>query len=93
MAAEPKRIRVNADTKLEPILEEARKSTVLLEKDGITYRLNAETLNDIWSGYDPERVRAAVAATAGSWADADADTLLSNLYRARMEGTRPASRP
>jgi len=93
MSTEPKRIRVNANTKLEPILEEAKKSPILLEKDGITYRLNAEEVDDIWGGYDPEKVRAALASTAGSWADMDTDTILSNLYRARMEGSRPISRP
>lgn len=91
MAVEPKRIKVHSDTNLEQVLEEARSSSVLLEKDGVTYRL--EEAGDIWTGYDPEKVRAAIAATAGSWADMDTDTLLSNLYRARMEGSRPASRP
>lgn len=91
MTVEPKRIRVNADTNLEQVLEEARSSSVLLEKDGVTYRL--EEAGGIWSGYDPEKVRAAISATAGSWADADTDTLLSNLYRAREEGSRPVSRP
>src|SRR5579883_632673 len=67
MAVEPKRIKVSADTKLGPLLEEARRSTILLEKDGITYRLNAEGGDDIWRSYDPDAVRDALAATAGSW--------------------------
>ncbi len=93
MAVEPKRIKVSADTKLGPLLEEARRSTILLEKDGITYRLNAEGGDDIWRSYDPDAVRDALAATAGSWVDLDTATLLSNLYRAREEGSRPAGRP
>ena len=91
MTVEPKRIRVNSDTNLEQILEEARSSNILLEKDGVTYRL--EEAGDIWREYDPEKVRAALAATAGSWGDMDTDTLLSNLYRAREEGSRLANRP
>ena len=82
LAVAPKRLRVNADTNLEQVLEAARSSSVLLEKDGVTYWL--EEAGDIWRGYDPEKVRAAIAATAGSWADMDTDALLSNLYRARM---------
>ncbi len=30
---------------------------------------------------------------AGSWADIDTDTLVDEIYRARMEGTRPIDRP
>ncbi|TAK26367.1 MAG: hypothetical protein EPO26_00085 [Chloroflexota bacterium] len=47
----------------------------------------------IWSGYDPDRVRAAFAATMGSWRDLDTDKMIADLYRAREEGSRPVDRP
>jgi hypothetical protein len=37
---------------------------------------------ELWSGYDPKKVIAALAAAAGSWADIDTDTMITDLYRA-----------
>ena len=48
---------------------------------------------DIWKGYDPEEVKDAIAATAGSWADLDTAALIADLYRAREEGSRPVTQP
>lgn len=48
---------------------------------------------DLWTGYDPDAVRAAIDATAGSWADLDVDAVIAYVYRAREEGSRPADRP
>lgn len=47
----------------------------------------------IWAGYDPEKVKEAIARMAGSWADLDTEGLIAELYRAREQGSRPASRP
>ena len=44
MAAEPKRIRANQDTRLEPILEEASTQPIIVEMNGATYRVNAERI-------------------------------------------------
>ena len=54
---------------------------------------SAEKAEDIWVGYDPEKVIEALAKTAGSWSDIDADALVASIYRAREEGSRPATRP
>jgi hypothetical protein len=62
---------------------------VLLEKDGVLYRVDRVHADDLWAAYDPAAVRAAVAATAGSWADIDPEELKARLARAREEGTRP----
>src|SRR3989304_2296808 len=48
---------------------------------------------DLFVGYDPEKVRQAIARTAGSWADVDAEKLIADLYRAREEGSRIEDRP
>jgi hypothetical protein len=47
----------------------------------------------IWATYDADRVRAALTATMGSWHDLDTNRMISDLYRAREEGSRPANRP
>ena len=47
----------------------------------------------MFDGYDPELVREAIAATTGSWADLDIEAIVEDIYRAREEGSRPATRP
>lgn len=44
MAAEPKRIQVDRDTLLKPILEAASVHPIIVEMNGTTYRINAERL-------------------------------------------------
>jgi uncharacterized protein (DUF433 family) len=39
------------------------------------------------------RVRAMVAATAGSWADLESDTVIREMSEAREVGSRPLDRP
>jgi hypothetical protein len=92
MANEPRTIKVAADSELGKLVDEARRHPVLLEKDGAVYSLTPHR-EELWAGYDPEKVRKAIAATAGSWADWDTDKLIADIYRARKEGSRPASRP
>ncbi len=95
LANKPNIIRVAAGSELARLLAKADAGPLLLEKDGDLYRLDrvATEPENIWEGYDPERVREAIAATAGSWADLDADRLIADLYRAREEGSRPDTRP
>ena len=93
MTIELRKITVSPGGELAALLEEANDTPLLLEKDGRLYRLAIEELTDIWSTYDPEHVRKAVARTAGSWNDIDTDELIAALYRARDEGSRPTSRP
>ncbi len=52
-----------------------------------------EEREDIWAGYDPEKVKEALKHTAGSWADLDTDSLIAELYEARARGSRPGARP
>lgn len=95
MAAEPKHIKVTPGSSLAKILREARERPVVLESDGERYRLDRmeRDREDIWEGYDPEKVREAVEKTAGTWADLDADALIADIYRARKEGSRRPDRP
>lgn len=92
MGTETKRIRIEPGSELARLLDEAGDTPVLLEKNGEMYRLTRAGA-DIWTGYDPAKVRTALAKTAGSWADIDTDKLITDLYRAREEGSRPITRP
>jgi len=89
-------IRATPDTPLGDLLPQADRGPLILEVGGARYRLAVETdavgAPDS-SSYDPEQVRAAIRATAGTWADVDVDTFLARLYRAREDGSRPISRP
>ena len=89
MLMKPNRIQVPPDGELARILSEVGETSVLLEKDGKLYRLSKE---DVWAGYDPEKARAILKRTAGSWADVDADEVIADIHRARKAGSRPDTR-
>ena len=91
MITEPKRIKVNPNSEIARILDEAKENPVILESNGETYRLYHEKGNDL--GFDPEEMKHAIANAAGSWADLDTDVMIENLYRAREQGSRPLTRP
>jgi hypothetical protein len=91
VAHEPDTIHIANDSELARLLERVATNPLRLETNGVVYRVVREE-ND-WAGYDPARVRAAVKAAVGSWADLDTDALIADLYRAREEGSRPADRP
>jgi hypothetical protein len=95
MAKEPKKIKVSGDSELGKLVDEARHHPVLLEKDGAVYSLTPHSSDpdDLWTGYDPEKVKEAIATYAGSWADLDVDTMIEEIYTARERGSRPANRP
>jgi hypothetical protein len=63
------------------------------EADGLHPRPDALDANDIWAGYDPQKVVEAIERSAGTWSDLDTDAMLERIYRARQEGSRPADRP
>jgi hypothetical protein len=96
MANEPRKvIKVTAHSELARLLTEAGDLPLLLEKNGAVYRLEPveRSREDIFAGYDPEKVKKAIAETAGSWKDLDTEQLIADIYRARKEGSRPATRP
>lgn len=95
MAAEPKRIRVTPGSELAEIIKEASRGPVVLESNGERYRLDRmeREKDDLWEGYDPEKVREAIKKYAGSIKDVDPDEWIADVYRAREEGSRPPDRP
>ena len=52
-----------------------------------------EEPRELFEQYDPAAVLAAIAETAGSWADVDVDNFIADVYAAREAGSRPARRP
>jgi hypothetical protein len=94
MVATHKPIKVTAESDLIRLLEQAANEPLLLEKDGVVYRINrVDDEEDIWAGYDPERSRQVLRETAGSISREEAERIKELIYKGREEGSRPASRP
>ena len=87
-------INVSSDTKIDELFANADAAPVLVEKDGVIYRLaREESKEDIWAGYDPERARRALHDVAGIFRDLDIDKWITDIYEARKQGSRPIDRP
>jgi hypothetical protein len=96
MAHEPtKKIKVAADSELGRLVDEARRHPVLLEKDGAVYSISphGSDPDDLWTGYDLKKVWEAISAYGGSWNDIDAEAMITAVYAARTQGSRPATHP
>jgi hypothetical protein len=98
MAAHPRPIDISNIPELVRIAEEVnntKKSRVLTVS-----RRTLAVLMPVGTAVRPEKKPAptkadytASLAATGSWHDLDADALIAHVYRARKEGSRPASRP
>jgi hypothetical protein len=88
-----KTIHVEPGSELDSLLDAASAMLVELERSGVQYRMTVVQVDeDIWAGYDPKALRAAVRETAGSWRRIDPEVLMADMYRAGEEGTRPLDR-
>jgi hypothetical protein len=85
MVATHRTVKVTPQSSIDELLTNAESEPVLLEKNGVVYRLTREDANeeDIWSGYDPERARQVLDDVAGIFSDIDADALIAAIYEAR----------
>ncbi len=90
MLIEPKPIEILPDSELARLLDHVGKTPLLLERNGIRYKVTKE---EIATEYDANKVKAAILKTAGSWRAIDVTAMLATLYRAREEGSRPVARP
>ncbi|HEY7031291.1 MAG TPA: hypothetical protein VH482_08200 [Thermomicrobiales bacterium] len=93
MVATHKPIHVTDESDLVQLLDRAVAEPVLLERDGVLYRLSLADPDDLWAGYDPERMRATVMRMAGSISEEEGERIKALIYRGREEGTRPIDRP
>jgi hypothetical protein len=49
--------------------------------------------DDMWTEYDPDRVRQAIQKSAGGWAHMNTEALIAAVSVAREEGSRPTDCP
>ncbi len=92
MANEPLTINVDPDSELARELDEAAANPVVLERNGVRFRVSPEA-DDPWANYDPAKLRASLRRFAGLISREEAEALKADLYRAREEGSRPLDRP
>ena len=85
-------IHVDPDSELARALKEADAAPVVLESNGVHFRVT-RSADDIWAGYDPERLLATVRAAAGTLTPEEGEELKELIYRGREEGSRPPDRP
>jgi hypothetical protein len=91
MVTTQKTIKVTPDSTLADVLDAASVEPVVLDKDGVRFRVTRE--DDIWAGYDPQRVRETIREMAGSLSVEEGERIKKLIYQGRDEGTRPADRP
>ena len=92
MAEHAAPIHVNPDTNISDVLAAASHAPVLLQKDDVVYRISREP-EDLWTGYDPAAVRAALRKHAHLMTPEEGKERIAAIYRAREEGSRPAETP
>lgn len=86
MVIESKPYKVEPESELGRLLGEAATSSILLEKDGILYRLYRE--DGSIHAVDPAVTRATILAGAGTIGAEDGERMKAAIYRAREEGAR-----
>ena len=92
MLTATKTVAVTDTTDWPKLLDEAANTPLRLERDGVVYRLSRED-EDIWAGYDPERVREGLRLFASTLTPEEGERLKELIYRGREEGTRPIDHP
>ena len=87
MANEPRTIHVPNDSELAHALEDVDHTPVLLEKDGVVFRVS----RDDRSAFDVDASKAAIREAAGSWrrAGIDAEAFKSYIRERRHTANRP----
>ena len=93
MYPEPKRIKVEPGSELARLLDEANETPLLLEKDGVLYQVTPSGREDLWTGYDPKRVRAGLKESAGALSGVDTEQLLADIHASREQRRTRDNRP
>ncbi|MGH2534493.1 MAG: hypothetical protein ACRDJW_19675 [Thermomicrobiales bacterium] len=91
MVSQTKTLRVPAGSEIADLLARAADTPIVLETDGERFRVIREDEN-IWAGYDPAQMRAALKYSAGALAGVDVDALKAELRAQRDQDSigRPA---
>lgn len=97
MSAQPQPYKLRLNSKLARLLKRESPQPVILETEGVRYRVVREEdpvnlADDPWADYDAEKMRAAVHASAGVLIGVDRDALLADLRAERGQDSvgRPA---
>jgi len=88
MANQQRVIHVKPDSELARVLDDARDAPLLLEMDGILYRLSSEREHTLHE-YNAEAALRGMADAAGSWSDINPEEFKAFIYRSRRDGSRP----
>ena len=88
MPHEPKTIHIDEASELARLLSEANSAPLRLTAGSASYRVIREDRNT-----DAALFNATLDKLTGAWADLDTDKMIEELYSAREEGSRPATRP
>jgi len=86
MAKEPLTITVDPASELARVLADADES-IVLASNGVRYRVQREA-DDLFAGYDPQRVRTALRRSAGALAGVDVAALKRELREQREQASR-----
>ncbi len=81
-------ITVSEDTRLHSLLDEAKNTAILLDRDGEYFFLTPAGASASLGAYDAVEAQKALEAAVGSWSDIDADALIASIHRWREEGSR-----
>jgi hypothetical protein len=90
MAREPKTITIDEASELARLLSEADTHPLRLTAGPVSYRVTRE---DTPAHTDSDAFNATIDRLAGSWSAEDAEAAIDYIYKAREEGSRPATRP
>ena len=85
-------IEIESKSKLTKALAAAGKEPITLVSNGQRYVVRRDP-DDLWADYDPEAVREALRAAAGTFTPEEGERLKRDIYRWREEGTRPIDGP
>jgi hypothetical protein len=91
MLREPKTITVDPDSELGHLLEQATKSPLILEMNGVRYLVSPES--ERWPEISDEEYQRILDATIGTLPDEEAERMLATISRARGEGAQPVDHP
>lgn len=92
MSKAPLTIHIAPNSELAHALAEVDNRPVLLDSSGVQFQV-IRASEDLWTGYDPDAVLAALKATAGTLSREEGERIKELIYRGREEGTRPLTRP
>lgn len=91
MTQEPLIVQIDPECELVHALDEAAAKPLVLISNGVRYRVQRQKTPDenLWTEYDPERLRATLRDAAGTLTPEEGERLKEAIYRGREEGTRP----